>query len=304
MSFPTGEPLGLPPTELRNPATLSLDTLPSLEILQCLNAEDALVAAAVAVALPALAHAVDEAVRRIRDGGRIHYFGAGTSGRIATLDAAELPPTFGSPAHWCIAHIAGGERALKAAVEAAEDNAESGAHDAREVSAADLVVGITSSGRTPYVRGALSAAREAGAYTALVANDPASPLRSLADCFIVAATGPEALTGSTRLKAGTSAKLLLNGFSTAVMIGLGRTYSNLMVDLVPTNEKLRDRTLRILVAATGQGEAACRAALHSAGGEVKTALLMLLTGQPAAEAARLLAASAGSVRLAASGSPT
>ena len=206
----------------------------------------------------------------------MHYFGAGTSGRLAVLDAAELLPTFHVPDGLVVAHHAGGMEALLRAVENVEDSEEGGAADAVGVTGQDLVIGLAASGSTPYVAGALKAARAAGATTVLVTSNPSAPLAPLADIVIAADTGPEVIAGSTRLKAGTAQKLILNAFSTTLMIKLGRTWSNLMVDLVATNKKLRGRMLRILAEATGADEAAARAALEMADGELKPALLSLL----------------------------
>jgi N-acetylmuramic acid 6-phosphate etherase len=283
-------------TEERNPRTADIDVVPTEEVLRLLNAEDATVAGAVARALPVLAHVVDKVVECVRAGGQVHYFGAGTSGRMAVLDAAELVPTFGLDHGVFIAHHAGGDRALGTAVEDAEDDASLGADDASTVSAADVAVGITASGRTPYVAGAMSTARLAGAVTVLLSSNPAAPLAGLADYVVVADTGPEAIAGSTRLKAATAQKLLLNALSTAAMVRLGRTFSNLMVSLSGTNAKLRHRQLTILIEATGADEAACRAQLTLCGGDLRLALLCLLSGLGPEAAAKALAAAEGSIR--------
>jgi N-acetylmuramic acid 6-phosphate etherase len=283
-------------TEQRNPRTADIDIVPTEEILRLLHAEDATVVGEVARALPVLAQVVDKVVECVRGGGQVHYFGAGTSGRMAVLDAAEVVPTFGLSPDVFIAHHAGGDRAFGAAVEDVEDDASLGAHDASTVSADDVAVGITASGRTPYVAGALSAARLAGAVTVLVSSNPAAPLAGLADYVAVADTGPEAIAGSTRLKAATAQKLLLNALSTAAMVRLGRTYSNLMVSLTGTNDKLRARQLTILREATGVDEATSRAELVRCHGDLRLALLCLLSGQEPAAAATALAAAGGSVR--------
>jgi N-acetylmuramic acid 6-phosphate etherase len=283
-------------TEQRNQDTADIDIVPTEEVLRLLNAEDATVPEAVAKALPVLGLVVDKVVDCVRAGGEMHYFGAGTSGRMAVLDAAEVVPTFGLEPGVFTAHHAGGDRALGAAIEDAEDDASLGELDARSVSAADVAVGITASGRTPYVAGALRIARQAGATTVLVSSNPSAPLASLADYVVVADTGPEAIAGSTRLKAATAQKLLLNGLSTAAMVRLGRTYSNLMVSLSGANAKLRDRQLRILTEATGADEASCRAQLALCGGDLRLALLCLLSGLEPGTAARALAAADGSVR--------
>ncbi|MEO6999995.1 MAG: N-acetylmuramic acid 6-phosphate etherase, partial [Terracoccus sp.] len=214
------------PTEQRHPGTRSIDTYSSLDVLLALNDEDATVAGAVREVLPELGRLVDRAVESLRAGGAVHYFGAGTSGRLAVLDAAELRPTFNGPAGLFVAHHAGGPEALVNAVENVEDDAEQGAAEAGGLRAGDITIGLTASGRTPFVAGALQRARERGAVTALVTANPRATLAGLADHLLVVRTGPEALTGSTRLKAGTAQKLVLNSFSTAVMIRLGRTWSN------------------------------------------------------------------------------
>jgi N-acetylmuramic acid 6-phosphate etherase len=283
------------PTEQRNPRTLAIDAVGTSEILQMLNNEDARVAGAVSAVIPELTKAVDAAVEAVRGGGRVHYFGAGTSGRLAVLDAAELLPTFHVPDGLVVAHHAGGMEALLRAVENVEDSEDGGAADAAAVTGQDLVVGLAASGSTPYVAGALKAARAAGATTVLVTSNPDAPLAPLADVVIAADTGPEVIAGSTRLKAGTAQKMILNAFSTTLMIKLGRTWSNLMVDLVATNAKLRGRMLRILAEATGADEAACEAALAEADGELKPALVHLLTGSPVAEARAALDAAHGRV---------
>lgn len=264
------------PTEERHPGTTSIDTEATLDILVLLNDDDAKVAPAVAEVLPELATLVDRAVDAIRAGGTVHYFGAGTSGRLAVLDAAELLPTFNAPDGLFVAHHAGGLGALLRAVENVEDDVAAGRSEADAVEPGDIAIGLTASGRTPFVGGALERARELGAVTALVTSNPDADLAAHADHVLVARTGPEVLTGSTRLKAGTAQKLILNSFSTAVMIRLGRTWSNLMVDVVATNAKLRGRVVRILQEASGEGEAEARAALEQAGGELKPALLSML----------------------------
>lgn len=286
------------PTEERNPRTTAIDQVSTLELLAQLNAEDACVAGAVADVLPELAHAVDIVVARLRAGGRMHYFGAGTSGRLAALDAAELPPTFSVSRDLVVAHHAGGAEALAAAVENVEDDEAAGAQAADELGKSDVAVGIAASGRTPYVRGALVRARERGAATILVTANPYAPLAAVADVHVGPDTGPEAIAGSTRLKAGTATKLVLNSLSTAVMVKLGRTYSNLMVHLLATNEKLRGRSVRILAEATGAEYGACASALTAAAGDLRVALVTLLAGVPTAEAAAAVAAGDGTVRAA------
>jgi N-acetylmuramic acid 6-phosphate etherase len=286
------------PTELRNDRTLDIDALPTLTLLERLNDEDAMVAAAVRRALPDLALVVEAGDRALHTGGRVHYFGAGTSGRLAVLDAAELGPTFDLPAGVLVAHIAGGPPALTQAVESAEDDDASGARDAAQVTAADAVIGVSASGSAPYVAGALGRAQRAGAFTALFTANPRPPLASVADVVVCADTGPEAITGSTRLKAGTAEKLLLNSFSTALMVRDGRTYSNLMVRLTPLNAKLRARQVRLLRQASGAADAACAAALAEADGDVRVALVALLSGTDATTSRLALAKADGMVRAA------
>jgi len=284
------------PTERRNPRTLRIDTLPTLQVLELLNDEDARVAPAVRAALPALARAVDAAVERYERGGTIHYFGAGTSGRMATLDAAELPPTFSADPLRTVAHHAGGAFAISQALENIEDDPAVGREAAADVTAADVAVGIAASGRTPYVVGALQAAGEAGAFTVLVSSAPHGPAAELVDVHVFVDTGPEAIAGSTRLKAGTAQKLVLNGFSTALMIRLGKTYSNLMVDVSRHNAKLRGRVLVILEEATGAPADDCARALAATGGDVKPAILCLLAGVEPVAARTALDQSRGRVR--------
>ncbi len=249
---------------------------------------------------PALVAAVRLATRALRGGGRLLYVGAGTPGRLAALDAAECPPTFGVDPSRVVAVSAGGEQAARTAVEGAEDDADAGARDlgALRPGPDDLVVGITASGRTPYVLAALEAARAAGASTVAVVNNPASPAAARADVAIEVLTGPETLAGSTRLKAGTSQKVALNVISTAAMVGAGHTYGAWMVDVLASNDKLRLRARRILREATGVDDAVALAALEEAGWRTKTALVMLLAGVAASEAESLLAAHDGHVRAA------
>ncbi|RAY14302.1 N-acetylmuramic acid 6-phosphate etherase [Actinomadura craniellae] len=283
------------PTEARNPRTYDVDTLPTLEVLRLINDEDATVARAVAAVLPQIAQVVDLAVDSLRGGGRVHYFGAGTSGRLAVLDAAELPPTFGLEG-CVVAHHAGGPSALSRAVEGVEDSTELGARDAADVHRGDVAIGIAASGRTPYVVGALRTAARAGAHTALMSCNPRAKFGAEVDVHIGLATGPEVISGSTRMKAGTATKLVLNSFSTTLMIRLGRTYSNLMVSVDALNAKLRTRLVRILIEATGLDARTCEAALAEAGGDTRVALVSLLGGVPAAEAAATLRAAHGGVR--------
>lgn len=285
-------------TEQRNPNTAEIDTCSSLRILEQLNAEDALVPAAVRAVLPSLATVVDIAAERIGRGGRVHYFGAGTSGRLAVLDAAELLPTFSVEPGLVVAHHAGGEQAIADPEEDVEDSTELGAREAEQLQPTDLAIGITASGRTPFVAGALRQAGRRGASTVLLSSVPEAAIAELADVHIAAETGPEAIAGSTRLKAGSAAKLMLNAFSTALMVRLGRTYSNLMVSVTATNSKLQDRVLGILAEATGLPTHQCRTALAAADGDLKTALITVLGACSAGHARRALTVAEGSVRTA------
>ena len=285
------------PTERRNPASYDLDLLPTRDVLRLINDADQTVPAAVADVLDAVVVAVDLAVDALRAGRRVHYFGAGTSGRVGVVDAAEIPPTFGSPVDWFCPHLAGGTDAMFGAIEDAEDDVAAGTQEARAcVRPADLVIGLAASGRTPYVLGALRAARALGARTALVAADPHAAARAEVDLFIGLDTGPEVVTGSTRMKAASAQKLVLHAFSTTVMVRLGRVYSNLMIDLSATNAKLRGRMISILVEATGCPEADCMRALTAADGDLKIALVSLVSGAPVAEARTALARSHQRVR--------
>jgi N-acetylmuramic acid 6-phosphate etherase len=287
------------PTERRNPDTTDIDQLDALAVLRAINAQDMTVPGAVAAVLPELARLVDLAVTALRAGHQVHYVGAGTSGRLATLDVAELVPTFNIPADWFVAHHAGGQTALLASAEGAEDDAEAGALEMeRHVRRGDVVVGLAASGRTPYVLGALGAARRIGAPTALVSADPNAEANELVDVPIAVDTGPEAIAGSTRMKAGTAQKLVLTAFSTAVMVRCGRTYSNLMVSLRATNAKLRGRTLRILREASGASEQDCAEALSDADGDLKVALVGLLSGTDVSRATAALDRAQGHVRTA------
>jgi N-acetylmuramic acid 6-phosphate etherase len=285
-------------TEERNWRTVDIDLVPTEQVLRLINAEDATVAGAVGAVIPALAEVVDRVVERIRAGGQVHYFGAGTSGRIGVLDAAEVIPTFGLEPGVFVAHHAGGDRALGTAVEDAEDDEALGHRDARVLTAGDVAVGITASGRTPYVAGALRSASVAGAVTVLVSSNPAAPLAALAQHPVLMDTGPEAIAGSTRLKAATAQKMVLNAMSTAAMVRLGRTYSNLMAGMSGSNEKLRQRQVTILREASGADEDACRTELERCGGDLRLALLCLLSGLEPSAAAGALAQAGGSVRAA------
>lgn len=290
----TTPPHTLSPTEQRSEDSSDLDTLNTLERLQLLNDHDRSAIDAVRNSLPGLATLVDESATRVREGGTIHYFGAGTPGRLAVLDAAELIPTFGIDRNLVTAHIAGGSRALTVAVEDSEDSESDGAEAASILGQRDVAIGVTASGRTRYVGGALQRAREQGALTALITSNPAPILGGLADIVISVATGPEVLTGSTRLGAGTAQKAVLSSFSTALMIALGRTYSNLMVSVTATNEKLRERTVRILIE-TGAEPSQAPSLLEAAHGELSTAIVALLAHVEVPLAHRALEAAEGSV---------
>lgn len=277
------------PTEERNPRTTDLDTLDSTGLIHAVLAEDATVVAAVSAAAGSLARLVDAGVAALAAGGRVHYVGAGTSGRLGAIDAAELKPTYGVGDEGFRAHLAGGDGAMLRAVEGAEDDEAAGADTVAGVGPHDLVIGIAASGRTPYVGGALAAARAAGAATGLVSNNPHAALAGAVDVAVLLDTGPEVVTGSTRMKAGTATKLALNAFSTAVMVRYGKTFGNLMVDVAPTNDKLRARCVRMLVQATGATPEDAATALVDAG-DVRTALVMLAGSAGAAAARAALAA--------------
>jgi N-acetylmuramic acid 6-phosphate etherase len=285
-------------TEERNPRSRELDRLSTQELVRVIHGEDATVAAAVRRELPAIARAVDAIVDALSHGGRLIYVGAGTSGRLATLDAAECPPTFGTSPKLVQAVIAGGRRALIDAVEGAEDDAEQGGRDlaSRGVTKADVVVGLTASGTTPYVLGALRLARRRGAMTIGITANRHAPIEWLARITIAPETGPEVVSGSTRMKAGTAQKLVLNLLSTAAMIRLGHVYSNWMVDVALTNEKLRRRGLRILQEASGVTESAAARALTEAGNRLRVALVMLKMKAGAREAQRKLREAKGNLR--------
>jgi N-acetylmuramic acid 6-phosphate etherase len=293
-------------TERRNPRSADVDLASPIEIVELMNAEDALVPAAVAAQREAIARAVSAAEAAFRAGGRLFYVGAGTSGRLGVLDASECPPTFGSDAQMVQGLIAGGPMALLEAQEGAEDSPEGGARDldARHLSARDFVVGIAASGTTPYVRGALAHAQSLGATTALVScTPPPAEMLAAVDIPILPIVGPEVVTGSTRLKAGTATKLVLNIITTGAMIRLGKTYGNLMVDVRATNAKLVDRSERIVAEVCGIDRATARAALASSGGSVKLAIVMQGLGASRDEAERALAAAGGVIRRVLPGEP-
>lgn len=283
---------GLPVTEQENPRTRGLSELPTAEVLRLMNEEDAGVAAAVGLVLPEVEQVVEGIVARLGAGGRLFYVGTGTSGRLGVLDASECPPTFGVPAELVQGIIAGGYDALHRATEASEDDREAGARgaQARGVTSKDALVGIAASGRTPYTIGAVEFARGAGAFTAALTCAPGSPITRAAEVSIVPVVGPEVVAGSTRLKAGTAQKMVLNMLSTATMVRLGYVTGNRMTNMRPSNVKLRARSERILAAEAGLDEGAARKALEAAGGDLRVALVMSKTNRTREESASALAA--------------
>jgi N-acetylmuramic acid 6-phosphate etherase len=286
-------------TERRNPRSATIDTATSLEIVDLISGEDAGVPAAVARAREQIARAIDLIEAAFRAGGRLVYVGAGTSGRLGVLDASECPPTFGTPPEMVVGVIAGGYPALVRSVEGAEDdvNAGLGEMDARKVGSSDMVVGIAASGTTPFVRAALGRAQTLGARTALVTcAEPPKLLVETCDVCIVVKVGPEVVTGSTRMKAGTATKLVLNTLTTGAMIRLGKTYGNLMVDLRAWNDKLIDRSQRIVMETTGLTREEAREVLDAAGGRVKTAIVMARRRVSSDEADRLITEYQGRLR--------
>jgi N-acetylmuramic acid 6-phosphate etherase len=274
-------PDSLPITEQVNLNTANLSTLPLRDILRLMNDEDMLVASAVGLVLPEIVEAVEGIVGKLREGGRLFYIGTGTSGRLGVLDAAECQPTFGVSPEMVQAVIAGGYEACHRAVEASEDDAQAGIDDlmARKFSQSDALVGIAASGSTPYTVGAVEYARKLGAFTAAITCAPRSPITNVAEVSIVPVVGPEVVAGSTRLKAGTAQKLVLNMLSTATMVKLGYVNGNRMTNMLPRNAKLRARSIRIFSDETGADGEASRAALESAGGDLRTALVMNKTGR-------------------------
>jgi N-acetylmuramic acid 6-phosphate etherase len=287
-------------TEQPNPASAEIDTLSTVEMLTVINREDRQVADAVAREIPAIAKAVDAIAAAIERGGRLFYIGAGTSGRLGVLDASECAPTFGVPAEMVQGVMAGGMHALYRSTEASEDDADAGARDlaARGFHSSDALVGIAASGRTPYVLGAVRAARQMGATTAGISCTPDSELSRAVDFPMAPAPGPEVIAGSTRLKAGTATKLVLNMISTGVMIRLGYVFGNLMVNVQPNNEKLLDRARRIVAAATQLDDARAAELLDQAGGQVGVAIVMAKRNISREEAERCLAAARGHLRAA------
>jgi N-acetylmuramic acid 6-phosphate etherase len=285
----------IPLTEEQNPRTAQISSLTTEEILRLMNEEDARVPDAVAEVLPEVTRAVEVIVERLRSGGHLFYLGTGTSGRLGVLDAAECPPTFGVPPEMVQSIIAGGYDACYRAVEASEDDAAAGASDldARGFTKQDVLVGIAASGRTPYTVGAVRHAREMGALTIALTCAPGSPITNAAEISIAPVVGPEVIAGSTRLKAGTAQKLVLNMISTATMIRLGYVTGNRMTNVQTRNVKLRARAVRIVMAETGQDESSATALLGAAGGNLPVALVMATTGCDAAAATEALADSSG-----------
>lgn len=266
----------LPITEKENSNTTKIDQASTLDALRLINDEDKLVAVAVEKVLPEVAKAVDEIVGRLTNGGRLFYVGTGTSGRLGVLDASEIPPTYGVSYELVQGIIAGGYDALYRATESSEDNKEQGIGDlkARGVNAKDAVIGIAASGRTPYTIGAVEYARSIGCFTACIVCNPQSAITKAVDIAIVPVVGPEAITGSTRMKAGTAQKLVLNMISTAAMIRLGYVKGNRMTNMKPANEKLKERSVRILIAETHLEESAAEKLMNDAGGDLRIAIVM------------------------------
>lgn len=284
-------------TETRNPDTMTLDQMSALELVTVMNREDHKVPEAIALALPQIASTVEVVEQAFRKGGRLFYLGAGTSGRLGVLDASECPPTFGVDSSMVVGLIAGGDRALRFPIEGAEDDRSLGKQDLMDhnLVPSDVVIGIAASGRTPYVLGALDYAHSIGCKTAAIACNLHSAIGQAADIAIEVSVGPEVLTGSTRLKAGSAQKMILNMITTGAMVRTGKAYQNLMVDVVQSNEKLRTRAENIVMAATDVSrEQACRT-IDEANGKVKLAITMILTGKDAASAQALLDQSGGSV---------
>lgn len=287
-------------TEQANPASRHIDSLPTEEILRVINAEDHRVADAVARELPAIARAVDATVDALTAGGRLFYIGAGTSGRLGVLDASECPPTFNVPPEMVQGIIAGGEAALSRATEASEDNPSMGIRDllTHGFARGDVLAGIAASGRTPYVLGAIAEANRMGALTIGISCTPDSDLSRAVQIAITPTPGPEIIAGSTRLKAGTATKLVLNMLTTGTFIRMGYVYNNLMVNVEPKNEKLRDRARRIISETAGISDEEAAERLRAAGNRVQTALVMILASLDRETAERRLAATKGNVRTA------
>lgn len=284
-------------TETRNPDTMTLDQMSALELVTVMNREDHKVPEAIALALPQIASTVEVVEQAFRKGGRLFYLGAGTSGRLGVLDASECPPTFGVDSGMVVGLIAGGDRALRFPIEGAEDDRSLGKQDLvdHNLVPSDVVIGIAASGRTPYVLGALDYAHGIGCKTAAIACNLHSAIGQAADIAIEVSVGPEVLTGSTRLKAGSAQKMILNMITTGAMVRTGKAYQNLMVDVVQSNEKLRTRAENIVMAATDVSREQARRTIDEANGKVKLAITMILTGKDAASAQALLDQSGGSV---------
>ncbi|HHQ6627831.1 TPA: N-acetylmuramic acid 6-phosphate etherase [Serratia fonticola] len=290
-------------TESRNPASSQIDTLPTLDMLAVINSEDQKVPLAVAATLPAIARVVDLVVDAFACGGRLIYCGAGTSGRLGILDASECPPTYGTPHEQVVGLIAGGHTAILQAVENAEDNPQMGEQDLRNLgfNARDVLVGIAASGRTPYVLGAMAYARSVGATAVAISCNPNSAMSQAADIAIEPVVGPEVVTGSSRMKAGTAQKLILNMITTGAMIRSGKVYSNLMVDVEATNAKLIQRQVNIVVEATECSPEEAEEALNQCQRHCKTAIVMILGGLSAPEASAVLSKNKGFIRQALQG---
>ena len=285
-------------TERRNAATMDLDMMTPLEIATVMNQEDRNVPLAIEKALPQIAQTIAAVEEAFRQGGRLFYIGAGTSGRLGVLDASECPPTFGVDPGMVVGLIAGGDKALRFPIEGAEDNREMCVADlkAHNLCAKDVLVGIAASGRTPYVLGGLEYAKSLGCKTAAIACNSGSEVGKAADIAIEVEVGPEVLTGSTRLKSGTAQKLIVNMISTGAMVRVGKAYKNLMVDVVQSNEKLQVRAENIVMEATGVERPDARKTIDAAGGSVKTAITMILAGCGKEEALELLTRHGGKVR--------
>lgn len=285
-------------TESRNPASADIDSLPTLDMLRVINREDQTVALAVEKTLPQVAQVVDAVAQAFRLGGRLIYMGAGTSGRLGILDASECPPTFGTSAEQVVGLIAGGHKAILKAVENAEDNRELAVSDLKALnfSEKDVLVGIAASGRTPYVLGGMEYALSLGATVAAVSCNPGSEMSRLAGIAITPVVGPEVITGSSRMKAGTAQKLILNMITTGAMIRSGKVYGNLMADVEATNAKLVERQKRIVMAATECDRATAEQALAACDGHCKTAIVMILAQLSAGDAKALLAQHQGFIR--------
>jgi N-acetylmuramic acid 6-phosphate etherase len=290
-------------TEQNNPESVSIDQMDPIQIAMLMNREDLKVVAAVERVLPDIARAIEMVTERVQAGGRLIYIGAGTSGRLGVLDASECPPTFNTPPALVVGLIAGGHRALTNAIEGAEDNRQAGEEDLRgiDVDAKDVVCGIATSGRTPYVLGGLAYARSLGAATLGVTCNAVSELSEVSDVLIAPVVGPEILSGSTRLKAGTATKMVLNMISTGTMIRIGKTYGNWMVDLRATNVKLKDRSIRIVSGITGLDRERAESLLARCDGEVKTAIVSQALGVDKIEAQRRLKVAGGRLRTAIQG---